>query len=510
MKGATLCSGIGAPECAAPWIDWIWSSDIEPFPNAVRAVRYPDSINLGDMTAEDFVARAAAIGLPDVLVAGTPCQAFSVAGLRQSLADDRGNLTLLFVRICDAIDNLRRAAGLAPLWIVWENVPGVLSVKDNAFGAFVAGLGGHDAPIVPPGRGRWTNAGVVSGPRRGVAWRILDAQHFGVAQRRRRIFLLARGGAGNFHGADALLPIIDRLRWHPAPSREKGEIAPTIPARSSGGGGLGTDFDLDGGLINDRVSPTLDASINRAVGSNQWVDNGYAIAAPMAFGDILPTMSTRTGTGTGNGGMDDYCIAVPAFHPTQDPISSTDISHALGTGSTNGQASIAVAVSLRGRDGGGTAELGGDISPALRASQGGGDKPHVMAFHENQQGDVRTSIVSSALSKGGGKPGQGYPAVAIDPYNQSEADVFHTMRTDSIDGIPATYAPHPAIRRLTPRECERLQGFPDDWTRIAWRNKPVEACPDAPRYKALGNSMAVPVMTYILDQIRPTEDGGQQ
>lgn len=456
MKGATLCSGIGAPECAAPWIDWIWSSDIEPFPNCVRAARYPDSVNLGDMTAPDFVERAAAIGLPDVLVAGTPCQAFSVAGLRQSLADDRGNLTLLFVRICDAVDNLRRAAGLAPLWIVWENVPGVLSVKDNAFGAFVAGLGGHDAAIVPPGRGRWTNAGVVSGPRRGVAWRILDAQHFGVAQRRRRIFLIARGGAGNLNGASALLPIIDRMQWHPAPRREAGKIAPTIPARSSGGGGLGTDFDLDGGLINDR-----------AVGV-------HISASQVRLGDTAATLDCWSVSGRGSAQQQAVLSQVTAFHPTQDPISNTDISHALGTGSTKGQASVAVAFNMH---------KSGNVGSSLGITEGRTDC-------------LRATEKASF-------------AVAIDTYNQSEADVFHTMRADSIDGIPATYAPHPAIRRLTPRECERLQGFPDDWTRIAWRGKPVEACPDAPRYKALGNSMAVPVMAYILDQIRSTEDEGQ-
>ena len=177
MIAATLCSGIGAPECAAPWIDWKWSAEIEPFPAAVHAHHFPGSVNLGDMTAPDFVERSAAIALPDILVAGTPCQDFSIAGLRAGIAGDRGNLTLRFLEIADAIDDLRRDAGLGPCWIVWENVPGIFSTG-NALGTFLGGLVGHDAAIPKPRGGRWTRAGVVSGPRRCAAWRCLDAQAY--------------------------------------------------------------------------------------------------------------------------------------------------------------------------------------------------------------------------------------------------------------------------------------------------------------------------------------------
>lgn len=390
LKGATLCSGIGAPECAAPDIDWLWSSDIEPFPNAVRAVRFPESVNLGDMTAEDFVERAAAIGLPDVLVAGTPCQAFSVAGLRQSLSDDRGNLTLLFVRICDAIDDLRRAAGLDPLWVVWENVPGVLSTSDNAFGSFLAGLGGHDAPIVPARGHRWSNSGVVAGPERTIAWRVLDAQYFGVPQRRRRVFAIARGGAGNWHGADALLPITESLQWHPAPSRKaRKEVA--RGARGSIEGNRGAGWPAD-------IACTLDTDF-----ASKWGQNNQHI----------------------NSGC-------PLFVP--------------------------------------------DIANSLGASPACGTSVNVA----NGQGTV----------------------IAVDTYNASVGDVAPALCTqgDHASGNGAVmHAPHPAVRRLTPRECERLQGFPDDWTAITIKDKPAA---DAPRYKALGNSMAVPVMRYILDRVK--------
>lgn len=559
LKGATLCSGIGAPECAAPDIDWIWSSDIEPFPNAVRAVRFPDSINLGDMTAEDFVARAAAIGLPDVLVAGTPCQAFSVAGLRQSLADDRGNLTLLFVRICDAVDDLRRAAGLDPLWIVWENVPGVLSVKDNAFGSLLAGLGGHDAPITPIGRGRWSNAGVVAGPKRGVAWRILDAQHFGVAQRRRRIFIVARGGAGNWNCADALLPLIDSLQRHPAPSRKaREEIARgseisvgkddlnIVGALTAKGPAANGAPEVDGGHYIVTHAPDIANSLGAspACGTSVNVANGQGPVIAVdtynaSVGDVAPALCTQGDHASGNGAvmlhpaqasvamaitvsasgatvgdiaatLDCASVsgrgsaqqqAVLSFHPTQDPISSADISHALGTGSAGGQASVAVAFSpeiarsLTARhDGSPCADRGpnivavptwpADIAPTLDAGHAntqGIDDQHVnsgaglfvpTAFQSSQSG-VRTGELHATLDSNNG-----------------------SRRHNGVIS-------QSAVRRLTPRECERLQGFPDDWTAITIKGKPAA---DAPRYKALGNSMAVPVMRYILDRVKEVND----
>lgn len=552
MRGATLCSGIGAPECAAPDIDWIWSSDIEPFPNAVRAIRYPDSINLGDMTAEDFVGRAAAIGLPDVLVAGTPCQAFSIAGLRQSLLDDRGNLTLLFIRICDAIDDLRRAAGLDPLWIVWENVPGVLSVSDNAFGSLLAGLGGHDAPIPPAGGRRWPNAGVVAGPRRTVAWRVMDAQFFGVAQRRRRVFCVARGGAGNFDGADALLPIIDRLQWHPAPRREKGkEIAGVLTSRASGGGGgpgAGTDEACAGYL--QAVAPTLDASMDKKWGSNQWVDNGFAIMssgqanaeirtdggapaltclheAPIVTHALTTRCSTATEDGTGRGAP-----LVPSCVEVADTL-------AVGDNRTTGVESEVVAVAIDTYN-----QTESDVTSTIRVSAGMEGIPATygppVAFAQNTRDEVRliggdgqitgalaaqpgmkqttyvAGVARSLTARHDGSPCDDRgPNIVATPINTQLGLRGPDSANSSREGIgigepgdPAytlqsahshAVATSAAVRRLTPRECERLQGFPDDWTAINIKNKPAA---DAPRYKALGNSMAVPVMKYILDQIK--------
>ena len=197
MRYGSVCSGIEAASMAWEPIGWrpAWFAEIEPFPSAVLAHHWPDVPNLGDFTLIRDRIAAGEVEAPDVLVGGTPCQAFSIAGLRASMDDKRGQLTLEFVRLADAIDSDRNVRGLPAAIVVWENVPGVLNTPDNAFGCFLAGLAGEDDPLEPPG-GRWTNAGYVRGPRRAVAWRILDAQYFGVAQRRRRVFVVASAGDG--------------------------------------------------------------------------------------------------------------------------------------------------------------------------------------------------------------------------------------------------------------------------------------------------------------------------
>ena len=292
MRYLSVCSGIEA--ASAAWHDLGWTplafSEIEPFPRAVLAHHFPGVPLHGDFTVlrnQPWIVDA------DLLVGGTPCQAFSVAVLRGSLADARGNLTLEFVRLANAIDDLRRAAGRAPAWVAWENVPGVLSVADNALGAFLGGLVGSDAAIEPPrGRG-WTDAGVVHGPRRCAAWRVLDAQHFGVAQRRRRVFVLARGGAGDWAAADALLPVGESVRWHPAPRRAAGQRpAPCLAARTRGGGRLGTDAELDGALIAERwpadIAPTLNAAFGEKQGlEDQHIQGGGGLFVPATNSDVF-------------------------------------------------------------------------------------------------------------------------------------------------------------------------------------------------------------------------------
>lgn len=243
-----VCAGVSAASLAWMPLGWrpAWFAEIDKFASAVLVHHHPAVPNHGDFTRlRDTPELVAGI---DALVGGTPCQDFSVAGLRASLAGERGNLTLEFIRLADAIDDFRRARGDHPLWIVWENVPGVLSTRDNAFGTFLAGLVGGDAALEPPGSG-WPDAGVVDGPLRCAAWRVLDAQHHGLAQRRKRVFVVARGHPGGWAAPDALLPVIASVRWHPAPRREAGQdVAGKVSARTQGGGGLGTDFECQGGL----------------------------------------------------------------------------------------------------------------------------------------------------------------------------------------------------------------------------------------------------------------------
>ena len=247
----SVCSGIGAPEVA--WADFGWTfalmSEIEAFPRRVlmirqhgEDVRYPRNGSgpalWGDFTSIKmrYIERMG-IQLPDILVAGTPCQAFSIAGLRKSLDDDRGNLTLAFVRLANAIDNVRTRRGLGPITIVWENVPGVLSVPDNAFGCFLGAMVGADSPLVSPTGIGWTDAGLVSGPRRSVAWIKKDAQFFGLAQRRERVFIVASAG-GVSYPAEILLNEQSMPGNYP-PSRETGErfthdVAPSLTSSGRG------------------------------------------------------------------------------------------------------------------------------------------------------------------------------------------------------------------------------------------------------------------------------------
>ena len=241
MIGWTMCSGIGAPEVAAPWMDWRLASEIENFPRAVLQERFgyklPDDHNQGDpllwsdmteVTPE--LARARGVPLPDVLVAGTPCQAFSVAGLRKGTEDSRGNLTLKFVETCHAIVAARPDARLA---VLWENVPGVLSDEGNAFGCFLGGLVGADDAILPPKGGNWPGVGMVSGPRSRAAWRVFDAQYFGLAQRRRRVFVVVDFGSA----VDPAAVLFERqgLHGNTAPRRQTGQgAADTVAAGACG------------------------------------------------------------------------------------------------------------------------------------------------------------------------------------------------------------------------------------------------------------------------------------
>ena len=377
----SICSGIEAATVAWKGLGKpLWFSEIDPFPCAVLAYHYPDVPNFGDMTmlAEKILKQE--IPAPDVLVGGTPCQAFSVAGLRNSLDDDRGNLTLQLIHILEAIDYVRYKNEQPPCVLVWENVPGVLSTKDNAFGHLLAGLVQECEPLQPTGR-KWTNAGYVHSART-IVWRILNAQYFGLAQRRKRVFLVA--SARNRSIAEILI-------------EQKG------------------------------VRGNFGSCETKRENTSSITSRGFIV------------------------------------HGSQDPITSENIAHCLGRNS--GQENILF--EMKGQAD--PARLHGNITPALKARMGtgGGNIPCIVL---NDQGGQSIHIEQSCLSP--------------------------TLRSEAHGNLPIITTPY-IIRKLTPIECERLMGFPDNYTRIPWRNKPSEDCPDSPRYKAIGNSMAVPVMRWI-------------
>jgi len=467
MRFGSVCSGIEAASVAWEPLGWkaAWLAEIEKFPAAVLAHHYPDTPNLGDMTTIARSVLAGDVEAPDVLCGGTPCQAFSVAGLRESLADERGNLTLKFVELADAIDHVRAIRGSAPSIVFWENVPGVLSTKDNAFGCFLAGLAGEDDPLQPPGE-RWANAGAVYGPTRAIAWRTLDAQYFGLAQRRRRVFVVASAREG-FDPAKVLFEW-DGMRRDSAPSRDAGPHVAALTANGVGTCGADDNQAQAGHLIASTgpVSHCLNA------GGMGRID--YETETMVVHGTQDPCVSGSTAfaLGRNNGGENAVCVTGTISHTLR--AEGFDASED-GTG--RGQP--IVAVSLRGREGGATAELGDEVQNCLRASGGGGDKAHVLAphtaFSAKDFGADATVELSPTLRAGGS--------------DKSHANSGNWMAIQS--GM--------AVRRLTPTECARLQGFPDDYLDITYRGKPAA---DGPKYKALGNSWAVPVVRWIGERIQ--------
>lgn len=372
MKFGSVCSGIEAASVAWNPIGWeaAFLSEIEPFPCALLKHYYPEVPNHGDMTKfkewPDYAI--------DVLCGGTPCQSFSVAGLRAGLDDPRGNLMLTYLAIAERY---------RPRWLVWENVPGVLSSnKGRDFGAFLGGLGklGY-----------------------GFAYRVLDAQYFGLAQRRKRVFVVAH--IGDWQRPAAVLFERESLSGNIKPSREKGAIVAALTARGVG---------------------TCGADDNQA-------QAGHIIS----------------------------------FHGSQDPNVSGNLSNCLGR--NNGLESC-IAIN--------------EISHTLTA---GG--------HDASEDGSGRGIPIVAQATAGFKAGQGSKAGSI-AYNEN---VFPTLgaANSGLNQSP-TLLHKSEIRRLTPRECERLQGFPDDYTLIPVRGKPAA---DAPRYKAIGNSWAVPVVRWIGERI---------
>jgi len=610
MKYGSVCSGIEAASVAWHNLGWEpqWFSEIEQFPSDVLKHRFPAVPNLGDMTTinQNPIADERPI---DLLVGGTPCQSFSVAGLRKGLADPRGNLMLTFLSIADK---------LRPKWIVWENVPGVLSSNGGKdFGTFLGALGelGY-----------------------GFAYRVLDAQFFGVAQRRRRVFVV--GYLGDWRVAAAVLFERESLQGNIKPSRKKreevasdaqgsvreagdvscagGNLSPTVtskwmkgyggPSGSNEAGnmvyaptvidqsagkwvspngeetigtimardykGLGNQDLQDGrglairphavaqpiafkvrggcegggkGYLGQEeqaftISATQDQQIAQPIafepGKMQRLGYGYsdngtsptlrsepgdnqlAVAQPLYYEshpqdsrvkgpkDVADTVSANYGMGGGNTPLVQQPIAVDTYnyttndHTTQTIRSQSDTEHIGAV-----LQPIAVDVYNQSIDG----QTSATITEAVGGTNTSGPKVmQPMAFDWQSGGDMRGMNLQEKTQLQRCQT----PAVihSIDFRNNryNEEQIAGTLQSKESGGYSLNYTtdvhqPPMAIRRLTPKECERLQGFPDDWTKIPYRNKEADQCPDGPRYKACGNSMAVPVMRWIGQRIQLIE-----
>jgi DNA (cytosine-5)-methyltransferase 1 len=366
MKYLSVCSGIEAATLAWHPLGWqaVAYSEIDPFPSAVLAHHYPDTPNLGDMT-QHREWDSGRIGAIDVLAGGTPCQSFSVAGLRQGLNDPRGNLMLTYLAIAERFK---------PRWLVWENVPGVLSSnRGRDFGTFLGAL---------------AKLGY------GWAYRVLDAQWFGLAQRRRRVFVV--GYLGDASRAAKVLFESESVCRDTSPHRSSQQALAKCLTSRAGSSGFDAETDLHEAPIVKCFYPS-DARKRGAITLHDQV---------------------KTLTSQGKQGDSEPCFVCEPSMGVRQPL------HPLNT---------------------------------------------QIAMRHNALGE-RTGL------------GIG-----------NDNDPAFTLQAGHSHGIISPMA----VRRLTPRECERLQGFPDDYTAIPWRRKAADQCPDGPRYKALGNSMAVPVMQWI-------------
>ena len=461
MKYLSLCSGIEAATVAWHPLGWeaVAYSEIERFPSEVLAHHYPNTPNLGDMTKFKEWNLESNV---DLLVGGTPCQSFSVAGLRKGLDDPRGNLMLTYLAI---------AKQYRPNWLVWENVPGVLSSNGGRdFGSFLGGL---------------AECGY------GFAYRVLDAQFFGVAQRRRRVFVV--GYLGDWRLAAAVLFERHSLQGHPAPSREKRQAVAASVGASASSSGWPAD-----------ISSTLNASFGSKQGlENQHINNDCPMFVPAQaigfessrrdgvrlYDGISNTLLAFAGTGGGNSPMVMQPIALAENIIGRQPQNGGN-----GDGFTDGGPMYTLnATGVHGV----AQPIAYNISPGKGALK---DDIHVTDADATKTLDASAS--NPAMHQGGTAIVQ--PICLMDQGGSVmniEHDMTGTLRRETHGHEPVVMQAM-AVRRLTPIECERLQGFSDNYTDIKSKNKPT---PDGPRYKALGNSMAVPVMAWIGQRIEQVE-----
>lgn len=527
MKYISLFSGIEAATVAWHPLGWepLAFSEIDPFPSTVLQHHYPDIPNLGDITKIDW---SPYVGAADIVVGGSPCQSFSVAGKREGLAGASG---LMF-------EYIRAVRELRPRWFVWENVPGAFtSERGEAYRQLLSEM---DALGY------------------GLAWRVLDAQFFGVAQRRERVFLV--GSLGTMRCAEVLFER-ESLSWDHQSSRQKrqalteeaqervgeadhdsgclnpGEtqsrrvypasgVYPTLSTRENSGQSQESVFlcqtaqtGSNGKLVKqDDVMNTLDRTNSTAVAALDF--NPTDARLRYAHDDVSQTLTARAGTGGNqvplvqvqplaflyNQGAKARSLGISEIGPTlktdhnpvvafasnqRDEVRELEVAGALAA-----QPGIKQQTYICRADGQTNAMEGENLAPTL-TSHAKKDPPLIYPVDESEE------MKPVTLQIRGGKPGGGKGALI--QHDMSATLSTHNTRT-LITGDNEERGL--TVRRLTPRECERLQGFPDDYTDIPYRNK--EHAPDGARYKALGNSMAVPVMRWIGERIHMVEEANKQ
>jgi len=421
---AEIFAGIRGASVAWDALGWEcrWVAETDAFASAVGAYHH-GAPNLGDVNE---IRRETAEPI-DILIGGPPCQDFSVAGKREGMAGGRGSLVWQYLRVADE---------LRPRWLVFENVPGLLSSANGRdFGAFLGAL---------------AERGYMG------CYRVLDAQYFGVPQRRRRVFAVCY--FGDWRPAAAALLERESLCWNPAPSREaREEVARPIASRT---GNCSQDESRESFVVNANSTPEV----------------SHGIAFPL-----------RADDGSGN----RQAIAFSCKDNGRDVGEVSPPLRAMGHDQSHPNAGGQVAVAFDTQQ---TPKFSVDCARPLTAiSPSGGGQPQAVAFALNAKGgqgrmDVESDTLIPTLRAGKNETGGDRPP-------GTDVDTAESLQVVAFM----------AVRRLTPRECERLQGFPDDYTQIPWRGKPRDQCPDGPRYRVLGNAFPVPVVRWIGERIAMLE-----
>lgn len=432
MRYVSIFSGVEAATLAFEPLGWepVAFSEIEPFPCAVLAEHWPNVPNLGDITKVDW--KKEIHGAVDLVVGGSPCQSFSIAGKREGL---KGASGLMF-------EYIRCVQELMPRWFLWENVKGALSCEGGA--AFGQLLREMDALGY------------------GLAWRVLDAQFFGVAQRRERLFLV--GHLGDARSCEVLFEP-ESMCWDTPSSREKRQAVAAASGRSVAQGGGTGSINHDG----QRDAFSIAGNIIGRKPENGGNGNGFQEPGePMYTLTTIdrPAVAFRYGGGeTCTAGLSE---TGQANQGGKGPLIQDEISGTLST--VNNQSLVCMTDTQKNTSV--DTEVSGTISAHTRKD------PPVVAFKHHQ----------------GATDGSGAD-------ESEQVAGCHNVN----DNTTAESGTNSVVRRLTPLECERLQGFPDNHTRIPWNGKPADECPDSLRYKACGNSMAVPVMRWLGERIEAVD-----